>query len=138
MKEKILAGAAAGFFLGVALWAILASAEEKRSVTYEFPPQVQILSVDCYFKVLKEFGDGKPALHFDIKVKNISDKAERFSVMVSTPDGASAAGFVPARAKKAGALAVLDPQEEGKITLPLLTEQATGSFALVVEIAPAE
>jgi len=138
MKKKILVGGMVGFFLWVALSAIPASADETRTVTYEFPPQVQILSVDCYFKVLKEFGGGKPALHFDIKVKNISDKAERFSVMVSTPDGASAAGFVPARAKKAGAPPVLDPKEEGKITLPLLTEQITGSFALVVEIAPVE
>lgn len=89
-------------------------------------------------KVLKEFGGGKPAMHFEVKIKNISNKAERFSVMVSTPDGASAAGFIPEKAKKAGGLPVLDPKEEGKITLPLLTEQMATSFSVEVESVPAE
>ncbi len=137
MKKRYLLAIGVGSLL-LFLLAFSPMAAEKHTLSFEVSPQAQILSIDSYLKVLKEFAGGKAALHFEIKIKNISDKAERFSVMVSTPDGASAAGFVPAKPKKAGALAVLEPKEEGKITLPLMTETLTGSFEVVVEIAPAE
>jgi hypothetical protein len=113
-------------------------AGEKYSISLGAPPQAQILKIDYYLKVLKPFAGGKPALHFEVKIRNLSEKAERYSVMVSMPDGTSAAGFIPAKAKKAGALPLLDPKEEGKITIPLLTENLPGSFSVEVEPAPPE
>ena len=119
--------------MGPSLWA-----QGKYSISLQAPPQAQIIKIDYYLKVLKEFAGGKPALHFEVSIRNISEKAERFSVMVSTPDWASAAGFLPEKARKAGALPVLEPKEEGKITLPLLTETLAGSFSVEVESVPAE
>jgi len=138
MKRNFWILALLGIFLGAGINPAFMVAQEKHSVSLTAPPQVQILKVDYYLKVLKEFGGGKPALHFEVKIRNLSEKPERYSVMVSTPDGASAAGFIPAKAKKAGGLPVLDPKEEGKITLPLLTEQVAASFAVEVESVPAE
>jgi hypothetical protein len=126
-----------GIFL---LWGSpgIRAAEKKQSISLECPPQAQILKVDSYLKFLKEFGGGKPAMHVEVRVKNISDKAERFSVMVSTPDGDSAAAFVPEKAKKQGELPVLKPSEEGKITLPMLVEKVADVFTVTVEVVPAE
>jgi hypothetical protein len=58
--------------------------------------------------------------------------------MVTTPDGTSAAGFIPAKAKKGATLPVLEPKEEGKITIPLLTEKIPNSFSMEVESVPVE
>jgi hypothetical protein len=124
-------------FLGCGISSLLLAAE-KKSISLEAPPQALIMQIDYYQKVLKQFGGGKPALHFEVKIKNISEKAERFSVMVSVPDGTSAAGFIPAKAKKAGELPVLAPKEVGKITIPLLTEQMADTFSVVVEAVPPE
>jgi hypothetical protein len=129
--------ALAGIFIFCGFSGLLA-AEKKQSISLEAPPQAQILKVDYYLKFLKEFGEGKPAMHVEVKIKNLSDKAERFSVMVSTPDGDSAAAFLPEKAKKEGALPVLEPREEGKITLPLLVEKLADSFTVTVELVPAE
>lgn len=134
MKPKALLFA----FLLVLLTPLLLWAQEKQRISLVAPPQVQITNVEYYFKVLKQFGGGKPALHFDVQIRNLSAKSERYSVMVSTPDGTSAAGFIPAKAKKPGAPPVLEPKESGKIILPLLTEQMTGSFSVEVEPVPAE
>lgn len=124
------------FCLGTA--GLLSAAEKRHTISLEAGPQAQVLQIDYYMKVIKEFAGGKPAMHFEVKIKNLSEKAERFSVTVSTPDGASTAGFVPAKAKKPGGLPLLEPKEEGKITLPLLTEQMAESFSVVVESVPAE
>lgn len=131
-------GAMVAIVLCLTSYNLLPAAGEKHSISLEVPPQAQILKIDYYLKTLKEFGGGKPALHFEVTIRNVSEKAERFSVMVSTPDWASAAGFIPAKAKKAGGLPLLEPKEEGKITLPLLTEQWAVGFSVVVEIAPPE
>jgi hypothetical protein len=122
------------------LWssAGLSAAEKNRSISLETPPQAQVLQITSYLKFLKEFGEGKPAMHVEVKIKNLSDKAERFSVMVSTPDGDSAAAFIPEKPKKEGSLPVLEPREEGKITLPLLVEKLADSFTVTVELVPAE
>ncbi len=138
MKRLFYVLAIGGVILVLGSPILLQAAGEKHSISLVASPQVQILKIDYYLKVLKEFGEGKPALHFEVKIRNLSEKAERYSVMVSTPDGASAAGFIPARAKKAGALPVLEPKEEGMITLPLLTEQIANSFSVEVESAPVE
>ena len=138
MKKVFWIWAMVGSILLFASSGTLQAAGEKQSISFEVPPQAQILSIDYYLKAMKEFGGGKRALHFDIKIKNSGDKPEKFSVMVSTPDGASAAGFIPAKAKKAGSPPVLEPKEEGKITLPLMTEEMAGSFSLTIEVAPQE
>lgn len=137
MKKTFFLGALAAIFL---LWssAGLLAAEKKHSISLETPPQAQVLQITSYLKFLREFGEGKPAMHVEVKIKNLSDKAERFSVMVSTPDGDSAAAFLPEKAKKEGALPVLEPREEGKITLPLLVEKLADSFTVTVELVPAE
>ena len=113
-------------------------AEKKQSISLECPPQAQVLKVDSYLKFLKEFGEGKPAMHVEVRVKNISQQAERFSIMVSTPDGDSAAAFLPEKAKKEGERAVLKPGEEGKVTLPMLVEKIADVFTVTVEVVPAE
>jgi len=131
-------GAIVAIILCLTSYSLLSAAGEKHSISLETPPQVQIVQIDYYLKVLKEFAGGKPALHFEVKIKNLSEKAERFSVMVSAPDGTSAAGFIPEKAKKKGDLPLLEPREEGKITIPLVTEQLAKDFSVVVEIAPPE
>ena len=138
MKKLFYVLAIGGVILVLGSPVFLQAAGEKYSISLVAPPQVQILKIDYYLKVLKEFGGGKPALHFEVKIRNLSEKAERYSVMVSTPDGASTAGFIPEKAKKAGALPVLEPKEEGIITLPLLTEQMANSFSVEVESVGAE
>ncbi len=138
MKRLFYVLAIGGVILVLGSPILLQAAGEKHSISLVASPQVQILKIDYYLKVLKEFGGGKPALHFEVKIRNLSEKAERYSVMVSTPDGTSAAGFIPAKAKKAGSLPVLEPKEEGMITLPLLTEQIANSFSVEVESAPVE
>ncbi len=120
-------------FLSTSVWPA-----EKKSISLECSPQAQVLKVESYLKFLKEFGEGKPAMHVDVRVKNISDKAERFSVMVSTPGGDSAAAFVPEKAKKEGEPPALKPGEEGKITLPMLVEKMADAFTVTVEVVPAE
>jgi hypothetical protein len=137
MKKTFFLGALAAIFL---LWssAGLLAGGKKHSISLETPPQAQVLQITSYLKFLREFGEGKPAMHVEVKIKNLSDKAERFSVMVSTPDGDSAAAFLPEKAKKEGALPVLEPREEGKITLPLLVEKLADRFTVTVELVPAE
>jgi len=135
-KVFCLATLAAIFLLGSS--AGLLAAEKKHSISLETPPQAQVLQITSYLKFLKEFGEGKPAMHVEVKIKNLADKPERFSIMVSTPDGDSAAAFIPEKAKKEGALPVLEPREEGKITLPLLVEKLVDSFTVTVELVPAE
>jgi len=138
MKKHLSVWVFVGVILFLGACPILQAAEEKYSISLETPPQAQILKIDYYLKVLKEFAGGKPALHFEVKIRNLSDKAERFSVMVSTPDGTSAAGFIPDKPKKGATLPVLEPKEEGKITIPLLTEKIPNSFSVEVESVPAE
>ncbi|MDI6755092.1 MAG: hypothetical protein QME78_11950 [Thermodesulfobacteriota bacterium] len=138
MKRLFYVLAIGGVILVLASPVLLKAAGEKQGISLIAPPQVQVLQIEYYLKVIKQFAGGKPALHFEVKIKNISEKAERFSVMVTTPDGASAAGFIPAKAKKAGDLPVLQPKEEGKIMLPLMTENFPSSFAVEVETAPVE
>lgn len=138
MKKRFLVWVILGVIFCFGSFGLLQAAGEKHSISLEAPPQAQILKIDYYFKILKEFAGGKPALHFEIKIRNLSEKPERYSVTVSTPDGASAAGFIPQKAKKAGALPVLEPKEEGKITIPLLTEQMAESFSVEVESVPPE
>lgn len=116
----------------------LSQASEKNSISFEIAPEAELLNITYYLKVLKEFGGGKPALHFEIKIRNRSSRAERFSITVAAADGASAAGFIPAKAKIAGGAAALEPKEEGSITLPLLTEGLSGQFSLTVETAPVQ
>jgi hypothetical protein len=133
-RKKLFRSAGLFFFF----WFILFSSSpafEKSSISFEIAPEAQLLNITYYLKVLKEFGGGKPALHFEIKIRNLASRAERFSVMVTAPDGASAAGFIPAKAKKAGGVPALEPKEEGSVTLPLLTEGMTGPFSLTVETA---
>jgi hypothetical protein len=137
MRKKFIFTAFAVTFLLLASSGVWA-AEKKQSISLECPPQAQILRVDSYLKFLKEFGGGKPAMHVEVRVKNISDKAERFSVMVSTPEGDSAAAFLPQKARKEGELPVLKPSEEGKITLPMLVEKVADVFTVTVEVVPAE
>jgi len=138
MKRIFYVLAIGGVILVLGSPILLQAAGEKHSISLVASPQVQILEIDYYLKVLKEFGGGKPALHFEVKIQNVSEKAERYSVMVSTPDGTSAAGFIPAKAKKAGDLPVLQPKEEGKITIPLVTENMPSSFSVEVESVPVE
>ena len=138
MQRHFSTGAIVGIFLCMSIPSLGTAAEKKHSISLEAPPQAQVLQIDYYLKVIQEFGGGKPAMHFEVKIKNLSEKPERFSVTVSTPDGASAAGFVPAKATKEGGLAVLEPKEEGKITLPLMTEELAQSFSVLVETEPAE
>jgi hypothetical protein len=138
MKRLFYVLAIGGVILVLGSPVLLQAAGEKHSITLETPPQAQILKIDYYLKVLKNFAGGKPALHFEVKIKNLSQKPERFSVMIDTPDGTSAAGFLPAKARKKGAPPVLEPNEEGKILIPLLTEQMTNSFSVVVETSPVE
>ncbi len=135
-KRFCLVTLAAIFLLGSS--ADLSAAEKNRSISLETPPQAQVLQITSYLKFLKEFGEGKPAMHVEVKIKNLSDKAERFSVMVSTPDGDSAAAFIPEKAKKERALPVLEPREEGKITLPMLVEKLADRFTVTVELVQAE
>src|SRR4030042_2172663 len=138
MKRSYLLSFFVGVILCLGVFPAFLAAEEKHSISLETPPQAQILKIDYYMKVLKQFAGGKPALHFVVTIRNLSDKAERFSVMVSTPDGNSAAGFIPAKAKKGATLPVLEPKEEGKITIPLLTEKFPESFSVEVEPVAAE
>ena len=138
MKKRLPILVVLGVFLFIGTCPGLQAAEEKYSISLETPPQAQILKIDYYMKVLKQFAGGKPALHFVVTIRNLSDKAERFSVMVSTPDGNSAAGFIPAKAKKGATLPVLEPKEEGKITIPLLTEKFPESFSVEVEPVAAD
>jgi len=137
MKRQFLVWAVGGAILCLGSAAPI-QAEEKNSISLSAPPQAQILKIDYYLKIHKEFAGGKQALHFEVRIRNISEKPERYSVAVSTPDGTSAAGFIPEKAKKAGALPVLEPREEGKITIPLLTEKVANSFSVEVESVPVE
>lgn len=77
-------------------------AEEKQIISLFIPPQGQISKINYYLKTRKQFAGGKQALHSEIQIRNMAEKRARFSVMVTTPDGSSAAGFIPAKAKKAG------------------------------------
>ncbi len=121
-------------------WASAAglAADKKQSISLEYPVQAQILKIESYLKLVKEFGEGKPAMHVDVRLKNISTRPERFSVMISTPEGDSAAAFLPEKAKKEGELPVLKPGEEGKITLPMLVEKIADAFTITIEVVPAE
>ena len=138
MKRSYLVSFFVGVILCLGVFPAFMAAEEKHSISLETSPQVQILQIDYYMKVHKRFGEGKPALFVEVTIRNSSAKAERFSVMVTTPDGTSAAGFIPAKAKKGATLPVLEPKEEGKITIPLLTEKIPNSFSMEVESVPAE
>lgn len=135
------------YFISLALWGLVSysgikplilMAEEKQIISLSTPPQAQISKITYYLKPIKQFAGGKQALHFEIQIRNVAEKSERFSVMVTTSDGSSAAGFIPAKAKKAGLPPVLEPKEEGKIILPLLTEKISGSFSIEIETAPQE
>ena len=137
MKRYHFIAAIAGVLFCLGIAGLIFAAEKKHSISLEAPPHAQILQIDYYLKVIKQLAGGKPAMHFEVRIKNLSGKGERFSVMVSTPDGASTAGFIPAKAKKPGELPLLEPGEEGKITLPLLTDQMAESFSVVVESVPA-
>ncbi|MDH4266954.1 MAG: hypothetical protein OEW45_15090, partial [Deltaproteobacteria bacterium] len=72
MKRLFYVLAIGGVILVLGSPVLLQAAGEKHSITLETPPQAQILKIDYYLKVLKNFAGGKPALHFEVKIKNLS------------------------------------------------------------------
>ena len=59
-------------------------------------PEAELVSLKC---VQKKF-DGADSVWFDVAVKNISQKDQRFKINIFLPDGKGVGGLLPSSTKK--------------------------------------
>ena len=65
------------------------------NITYDVCKSAEITKVSYFFEKYK----GKPRLHFEITVKNVSPEMKRFRVNIYLPEGPSSGGFYPRKGK---------------------------------------
>ena len=87
----------------------------KQSLVLDVVPSVQVEEVNYFFKNFK----GKETIHVVVKIKNISQEAKRFKVLVSIEDGPSSACYYP----RAGKPPVIKPGDSHAETMPLVFYQ---------------
>jgi len=65
------------------------------NITYNVCKSAEITKVSYFFEKYK----GKPRLHFEITIKNVSPEMKRFRVNIYLPEGPSSGGFYPRKGK---------------------------------------
>jgi len=97
--------------------------------TFDITPKADI-KIGFY---LKEW-QGKPSLHFELRLKNLSDQKERFKATFDLVDGPSVIAYIPIE----GNPPVIQPKAEFTGTYPLYYGTFPKGFDLKLEVVPYE
>ncbi len=92
------------------------------NITYQVCKSAEITKVSYFFEKYK----GKPRLHFEITVKNVSPEIKRFRVNIYLPEGPSSGGFYPRKGKG------IEPGKTLTRKFPMYFDKLPSGFMLVV------
>lgn len=101
------------------------SCAEAGRIDAQVAPEAEIVDLSCYIKDYK----GVPSLHFDIKVKNVSQADQRYRVNFFLDNGKAVGGLLP----RTGKPPVVKPGAEASFSYPIkgMAEKA-GDVTLMV------
>ena len=97
--------------------------------TFDITPKADV-KIGFY---LKEW-QGKPSLHVELRLKNLSDQKERFKATFDLVDGPSVIAYIPIE----GNPPVIQPKAEFTGTYPLYYGTFPKGFDLKIEVVPYE
>ena len=97
--------------------------------TYDITPKADV-KIGFYIKEWQ----GKPNLHFELRLKNLSDKPERFKATFDLVDGPSVVAYIPIE----GNPPLIQPKGEFTGTYPLFYGSFPKGFDFKVEVVPSE
>lgn len=97
--------------------------------TFDITPKADV-KIGFY---LKEW-QGKPNLHFELRLKNLSDQKERFKATFDLVDGPSVVAYIPIE----GNPPVIQPKGEFTGTYPLFYGTFPKGFDFKIEVVPYE
>ncbi|MCB2187042.1 MAG: hypothetical protein KQJ78_11535 [Deltaproteobacteria bacterium] len=81
------------------------------AVSMQVTPEAQVTDLDCYFDTFNK----KKSLHFKVKVKNISQEAQRFRINIFLDGDRAVGGLMPPKGKPP----VVKPGEEKTEVYPV-------------------
>jgi len=93
------------------------------NITYNVCKSAEITKVSYFFEKYK----GKPRLHFEITIKNVSPEMKRFRVNIYLPEGPSSGGFYPRKGKG------IEPGKTLTRKFPMYFDKFPSGFMLVVK-----
>lgn len=97
-------------------------------IKWDVAKEADITFLNCGIKEYS--GWKKSVLHFEVGVKNKSDKPQRFRVQIMLPEeGVAGGGLLPASGKPP----VLEPGKEAKGTYPVNVERVPKKVNVVVK-----
>jgi hypothetical protein len=97
--------------------------------TYDITPKAEV-KMTFYMKEWQ----GKPSLHLELRVKNLSDRPERFKAYFDLVDGPSVVAYIPIE----GNPPVVQPKAEFTGTYPLYYGSFPKGFDFKIEVVPHE
>jgi len=97
--------------------------------TYDITPKADV-KLAFYMKAWQ----GKPSLHLELRVKNLSDQPERFKAYFDLVDGPSVVAYIPIEGKPP----VIQPKAEFTWTYPLYYGSFPKGFDFKIEVVPHE
>lgn len=99
----------------------------KANIRYEIAPEAEITAAKCFIAPWK----GNDYLHFEIEIKNITDKQHRYRARILLDEGPAIAGLFPRKVKKGK---TIQPGKTNKIILPMLYTKEPKGFLVMVEV----
>ncbi|MBW2038962.1 MAG: hypothetical protein JRI46_05095 [Deltaproteobacteria bacterium] len=97
-------------------------------IKWNVTKEADVTFLNCYIRQFK--GWKKPVWHFEVGIKNKSDKPQRFRVQFILPEeGVASGGLLPRKGKPP----VLAPGKEAKGTYPVNCERAPKKVTVVVK-----
>lgn len=74
------------------------------NIVYDLPASVKIAKIAYFYEDYK----GKPCLHFEVAITNVTDHAQRYRVNILLPEGPAVGGMYPRKKKAIEAGATLE------------------------------
>ena len=90
-------------------------------------PEAQLEEFSCFFKKWS----GAETLHFKVKLKNVSDKDQRFRVKIYLDNGKAVGGLIPRKTKKG----LIKPGASGSFVYPV-SGMPTKPESVILHVTP--
>jgi hypothetical protein len=101
-------------------------------IEWDVAKEADITIMNCYIQNYKGWGN-MPVWHFEVGIKNIADRPERYRVRITLPkEGVSAGGLLPRKGKPP----ILAPGKEAKVIYPLHYDKMPDTAVVIVETIP--
>ena len=127
-KTSLMVLVAALFFmLGLAVWPAAKAEAGSFKVCYDVVDTAQITDVKYFIAKYK----GKPRLHFEVGLKNVTSQPRRYRVNIYLPEGPASGGFYPRKKKS------IAPGKTLKQKYPMYFDSMPTGYTIVVKELPA-